>query len=314
MADNLTSLRSDMSGKNAANVADGLGIAAAVVSALQEDIGCGDFTALLLPVESLARAVVTSRQAAVLCGRQWFEECFRVLDSAVEVRWLAEEGEQVLAGRQLCEITGNARAMLTAERTALNFLQTLSATATAARQYVAAIAGTRARIFDTRKTLPGLRTAQKYAVRVGGGFNHRMGLYAGILIKENHIAVAGGIAKALRAAEAIAPSGIYVQIEVENREELEEALGAGARLILLDNFSIEQMREAVTITNGRAELEASGGITLANLREVAETGVDRISIGCVTKDVKAVDLSMRIIWDSHTSKENGNAVFAPNCF
>lgn len=266
-----------------------------VRAALQEDIGSGDLTAMLVPLEARAQATVISREAAVLCGRPWFDQCFHELDADAVVCWLANEGELVAPGQTLCEIRGNARALLTAERTALNFLQTLSATATATRRYAEAITGTKARIYDTRKTLPGLRAAQKYAVRVGGGLNHRLGLYAGILIKENHIAVAGGIAQALRAADATAPPRIWIQIEVEDREELEAALAAGAKLILLDNFSVEQMREAVALTAGRAELEASGGITLTNLREVAETGVDRISIGCITKDVKAVDLSMRVI-------------------
>lgn len=269
-------------------------ISTLVRAALQEDIGRCDFTAMLVPADRRAHATVISRERAVLCGAPWFEQCFRELDEAVDIHWRAKEGAEVSPGDTLCEIRGNARALLTAERAALNFLQTLSATATATRAYVAAVAGTGACIYDTRKTLPGLRVAQKYAVRVGGGHNHRMGLYAGVLIKENHIAVAGGIAQALRTAAEIAPAGIPLQIEVENRAELEEALVAGAKLILLDNFDVEQMCHAVRITAGRAELEASGGITLSNLRAVAETGVDRISIGSITKDVKAIDLSMRI--------------------
>ena len=272
------------------------GISTLVRAALQEDIGACDFTAMLVPADCEAHATVISREAAVLCGIPWFEQCFRELDADIDIQWRVKEGVEASPGDTLCEIRGNARALLTAERAALNILQTLSATASATRRYVAAVAGTEARIYDTRKTLPGLRVAQKYAVRVGGGHNHRMGLYAGILIKENHIAVAGGIAQALRAAAAIAPVGIPLQIEVENCAELDAALAAGATLILLDNFSVEQMRQAVEITAGRAELEASGGITLGNLREVAETGVDRISIGSITKDVKAIDLSMRIGW------------------
>jgi len=271
-------------------------ISTSVRAALQEDIGACDFTAMLVPADRWAHATVISREAAVLCGIPWFEKCFRELDADIDIQWRVKEGVEVSPGDTLCEIHGDARALLTAERTALNFLQTLSATASATRRYVAAVAGTGARIYDTRKTLPGLRVAQKYAVRVGGGYNHRMGLYAGVLIKENHIAVAGGIPQALRAAEAIAPVGIPLQIEVENCAELDAALAAGAKLILLDNFSVEQMRQAVEITAGRAELEASGGITLGNLREVAETGVDRISIGSITKDVKVIDLSMRIGW------------------
>lgn len=278
------------------NMSSDSDITMAVRVALQEDIGGGDFTAMLVPADSCAKATVISREAAVLCGNLWLEQCFRELDPDVEICWLIQEGASVGPGQTLCEIQGNTRALLTAERTALNFLQTLSATATVTRRYVQAISGTKARIYDTRKTLPGLRTAQKHAVRVGGGFNHRMGLYAGILIKENHIAVAGGIPQALLAAEKIAPSDIPVQVEVESREELEAAISAGAKLILLDNFTVVQMREAVRFTARRAELEASGGITLANLREVAQTGVDRISIGSITKDVKAVDLSMRIAW------------------
>lgn len=273
-------------------------IGSVVRMALQEDIGDGDFTAMLVPADCIARATVISREAAVLCGGPWFEQCFHELDANAEVRWLVPEGTLVAPGQALCEIRGNARALVTAERTALNFLQALSGTASATRQYVHTIAGTSARIYDTRKTLPCMRTAQKYAVRVGGGSNHRMGLFAGILIKENHIAVAGGIGPALRAAEALAPAGIWVQIEVEDGPELEAALVAGAKLILLDNFSVAQMRMAVAVSAGRAELEASGGITLSNLREVAETGVDRISIGSITKDVKAADLSMRVVLEN----------------
>lgn len=283
---------------------------AAVRAVLQEDIGNGDLSTLLVPDDRKVQAVVVSREAAVLCGKPWFEQCFRELDSGVEFRWFVKEGEVVSPAQSLCEIRGNARALLTAERTALNFLQTLSATATSTRRYVEAISGTRARIYDTRKTLPGLRAAQKYAVRIGGATNHRMGLYDGILIKENHIAVAGGIAQALRIAEGIAPQGVWVQIEVENRDELEAALAAGATMILLDNFNLEQLREAVAITAGRAELEASGGVTMDNLREIAETGVNRISIGSITKNVKAVDLSMRIAWDGMASQEFGAAYVA----
>lgn len=266
-----------------------------VRGALAEDIGACDFTALLIPADRMATATVISRDEAVLCGGPWFEQCFRELDGDAKIRWLVGEGASVAAGQVLCEVHCKARAMLTAERTALNFLQTLSATATATQRYELAVAGTSARIFDTRKTLPGLRAAQKYAVRMGGGCNHRAGLYAGILIKENHIAMAGGIVPALRAAEAIAPPDMPIQVEVENLEELGTALAGGAKLILLDNFTVEQMRQAVAINAGVAVLEASGGITLANLRDVAGTGVDRISIGSLTKDIKAVDLSMRII-------------------
>ncbi|MCX7626805.1 MAG: carboxylating nicotinate-nucleotide diphosphorylase [Methylophilaceae bacterium] len=263
-----------------------------VTNALAEDIGSGDLTAQLVSPTAQARARVISREAAVLCGIPWFEACFRKLDPQVQIDWQAREGDPIVAWQSLCALRGNARALLTAERTALNFLQTLSGTATLVRRYVDAIAGTGAVVMDTRKTLPGLRLAQKYAVTVGGGANQRIGLYDGILIKENHIAAAGGIAQALAAATAL-HAGVPIQIEVENLEDLELALQAGATLILLDNFSLEALRQAVTITRGRAVLEASGGITLENIRAVAETGVQRISVGSLTKDVKAIDLSMR---------------------
>lgn len=265
-----------------------------VALALAEDIGTGDLTALLIPPGKAAKATIISRDEAVLCGTQWFEACFRELDSDIDIRWLAHDGDEVSAAQTLCEVQGHARPMLTAERTALNFLQALSATATATRRYVGAIQGTDAVIVDTRKTLPGLRAAQKYAVRTGGGTNHRIGLYDGILIKENHIMAAGGVREALQAAQEIAPPGVFVQIEVETLEELRQALNAGAKMVLLDNFSLQQMRYAVSLNAKRAVLEASGGITLENVRAIAETGVDRISIGNLTKDVKAVDLSMRL--------------------
>lgn len=264
-----------------------------VSAALAEDVGTGDVSAMLLPEDAAARAVVLCRQEAVLCGQAWFETCFRRLDAGVTVSWQAADGAKVAAGARICEIRGETRALLTAERTALNFLQTLSAVATVTRRFVEAAAGTRARILDTRKTLPGLRFAQKYAVRTGGGGNHRMGLYDAMLIKENHIAAAGGVAEALVEAKKHARPGIWMQIEVENLSQLKKALDAGAALILLDNMSLDQMREAVKIAGDRAELEASGGITLENVRAVAETGVHRISIGGLTKDVKAVDFSMR---------------------
>ena len=265
-----------------------------VAAALAEDLGAGDLTAPLTPEGSTARAHVLCRQDAVLCGQPWFEACLRKLDAGVAVDWLAAEGEQIARDTRVCEVRGDARALLSGERCALNFLQTLSAVATATRRYVDAVAGTRARIVDTRKTLPGLRVAQKYAVRAGGGANHRMGLYDAMLIKENHIAAAGGIAAALATAAA-EPSrrAQWVQIEVETLDQLREALGCGAKMVLLDNMSVEKMREAVRITAGRAELEASGGITLANVRFIAETGVDRISVGSLTKDIKGTDFSMR---------------------
>ena len=264
-----------------------------VTAALAEDVGGGDPSALLLPEAKTARAVVLCRQDAVICGQAWFEACFRRLDASATVKWLVAEGAKVARGARVCELQGQARALLTAERTALNFLQTLSAVATAARRYVDAAAGTRAKIVDTRKTLPGLRYAQKYAVRTGGAANHRMGLYDAMLIKENHIAAVGGITAAVKAARKIAPPGVWIQVEVENLSQLRQALDAGATMILLDNMSPDQMREAVKLAGDRAELEASGGITLDNVRAVAETGVHRISIGSLTKDVKAVDFSMR---------------------
>jgi len=268
-------------------------IRANVAAALKEDLGRGDITARLIPVTARAHATVITREAAVLCGTAWFEACFRKVDHKVKIRWTAHDGDNIQAGQALCEISGRARAMLTAERPALNFLQTLSATATLTRRYADAVKGAQAVIMDTRKTLPGLRIAQKYAVRVGGGKNQRIGLFDGILIKDNHILAAGGIRQALQQAKKLAKPGVSIQIEVENLQELKEALNAGAKLILLDNCNLEQLREAVRITGKSAVLEASGGVSLDNVRAIAETGVDRISIGSLTKDIKAVDLSMR---------------------
>jgi len=265
-----------------------------VAAALAEDLGNGDLTAQLIPAERSARATLIAREEAVLCGIPWFEACFKTLDPQAQVTWLAKEGERIPANALLCEINGNARAILSAERPALNFLQLLSATASVTRRYVDAVAGTKATIMDTRKTLPGLRIAQKYAVKIGGGTNQRIGLFDGILIKENHIAAAGGIRAALSAAQQNAQAHVPIQIEVESMAELREALEAGAKLILLDNFSIDQMREAVRFTAKRAALEASGGISFDKLRAVAETGVERISIGSLTKHVRAVDLSLRV--------------------
>jgi len=264
-----------------------------VAAALAEDVGAGDWTAQLTPPTVQARASVVCRVAATVAGRPWFDAVFRKLDSDVQVAWQVAEGSRVAPDTVLCTLTGNARALLTGERTALNFLQTLSAVATVTRHYVDAVAGTRAAILDTRKTLPGLRVAEKYAVKTGGGVNYRMGLYDAILIKENHIAAAGGITAALTEAGRIAPENVWIQIEVETLAQLDEALGAGATLILLDNMSVDQMREAVALTAGRAKLEASGGITLDTVRHIAQTGVDRISIGALTKDVTAIDLSLR---------------------
>lgn len=267
-------------------------IAQNVTTALAEDIGDGDLTASLIPADNRFSATIISRENAVLCGTAWAEACFRHLDARIKITWLASDGDDIHPDQQICTIYGNARAMLTAERAALNFLQTLSATATQARRYADAIRGTRAVVMDTRKTLPGLRLAQKYAVRTGGGANQRTGLFDGILIKENHIAAAGGIRQALTAAASL-NAGVPIQIEVENLDELQTALNAGAGLILLDNFDLPLLREAVRIASGRATLEASGGISLDTIRAVAETGVDRISVGSLTKDVRAIDLSMR---------------------
>ena len=269
-------------------------IADTVRRALAEDVGSGDLTAALVPERAQAEATIIARESAIVCGIPWASAVFAQLDPAISVDWDVNDGARVAPDQRLCTIRGPARAILTGERTALNFLQTLSGTATAARRYADAIAGTRTRILDTRKTLPGLRQAQKYAVRCGGCDNHRVGLYDGILIKENHIVAAGGIAPAVRAARTLA-SAIPVEVEVESLDELHEALAAGADIVLLDDFSLEDTRTAVALAHaqGSTRLEASGGIDLARLREVAETGVDFISIGSLTKHVRAVDLSLR---------------------
>jgi len=263
-----------------------------VARALAEDIGSGDVTASLLPKDRAAHARVVIRETAVLCGSAWLDEVFRQIDPETRVNWHARDGDRVSPNQVLCEIDGRAGSLVTGERTALNFLQTLSGVATRTRTFVDAIAGTKATILDTRKTLPGLRQALKYAVRRGGASNHRMGLYDGILIKENHIAAAGGIGPALRQARQVA-GNVPIQIEVESIAQLNAAIEAGAKLILLDNFNLASLREAVKVTAGRAALEASGGVNLDTVRAIAETGVDRISIGSLTKDVCAVDLSMR---------------------
>jgi len=265
-----------------------------VAAALAEDVGNGDATAALVPAGSQGHARVITREDAVLCGCAWFDEVFGQVDATVRVQWHAREGAWVKAGEAICEIRGPARSLLTAERSALNFLQLLSGVASKTRRYVEAVSGTRARILDTRKTLPGLRRALKYAVQTGGGSNHRMGLYDGVLIKENHVAAAGGIPQVMAATARIAGS-LPIQIEVENLADLRLAIEHGATLILLDNFDLDGLRKAVQAARGRAELEASGGVTLENVRAVAETGVDRISIGALTKDVKAIDLSMRFL-------------------
>jgi nicotinate-nucleotide pyrophosphorylase (carboxylating) len=260
--------------------------------ALAEDIGSGDLTASLVPAIETS-ATIISREKAIICGIDWVNACFMQLDANIDIHWCIEEGEEVSPNQTLCEIKGNARVLLTAERCALNFLQTLSAVATKTKQYVQRVEGTKAQILDTRKTLPGLRLAQKYAVTIGGGFNQRFALYDGILIKENHIAAAGSITAALQRAFALNTQA-SIQIEVENLTELNEALTAGATSILLDDFSLTDMRTAVSLNNGKALLEASGNITLDNVRQVAETGIDRISIGALTKNIQAIDLSMRV--------------------
>ncbi len=269
-----------------------------VRDALMEDIGRGDWTARLVPAGRLARAHVLAKEAAVLCGQPWFDACVLTLDPTARLDWPVAEGAAVTAGTVVCRIEADARALLSAERPALNFLQMLSAVATTTQSYVRAIAGLSPNpngcvVLDTRKTLPGLRQAQKYAVRTGGGQNQRMALWDGILIKENHIAAAGGIAPALQAAFAL-DAGVMVQIEVESLDELRQALSAGARNVLLDDFSLADMHEACAMSAGRAVLEVSGGVDLGSIRAIASTGVDRISVGKLTKDVSAVDLSLRI--------------------
>ena len=265
-----------------------------VARALQEDVGTGDLTADLIDPQRQARARVLARESAVLCGAPWAEAALRALDPHVRLTWHVQEGQRCSADQVVLEIEGQARALLSAERTALNFLQLLSAVATKTRTYVDVVAGTRAQIVDTRKTLPGLRLAQKYAVRVGGGTNHRIGLFDAVLIKENHIAAAGGVTAVLRATEAIAAKAQFIEIEVETLAQLEEALNAGAKMVLLDNMDVPTLQQAVRLNAGRAILEISGGVTLDGLRALAETGVDRISIGGLTKDVKATDFSMRM--------------------
>jgi nicotinate-nucleotide pyrophosphorylase (carboxylating) len=269
-------------------------LAGNVAAAIAEDVGIGDVTGLLVPADSIVQARVLVREAAVLCGRPWFDACMRAVDPALEVRWLQEEGALLQPDTIVCEISGPARSLLTAERPSLNFLQLLSGVATATHRYAQVIAGTRARVLDTRKTLPGLRLAQKYAVRIGGGDNQRLALYDGILIKENHIAAAGGVTAAVRAAYALGRD-VPVQVEVETLEQLDEALAAGATSVLIDNFTREQMVEAVRRNAGRALLEVSGGVNIDTIRGFAETGVDRISVGSLTKDIKATDYSLRVV-------------------
>lgn len=275
------------------NHADPEAVISDVQRALSEDIGSGDVTADLLPPDFLARARVLTRESAVICGQAWFAACFSQVDPRTQVEWLVAEGEHVFPGQLLCHVSGPVRALVTAERSALNFLQTLSATATVTSLYVEAVRGTRTRILDTRKTLPGLRYAQKYAVRTGGGENHRIGLHDAVLIKENHIAAAGSLASAVATARRLHPS-VMVEVEVENFSELREALKAGVDRIMLDEFELDELVQAVAEVDGRVPLEVSGGVAIDRVRAIAETGVDFISIGALTKHVRAIDLSMRI--------------------
>ncbi|WP_322032288.1 carboxylating nicotinate-nucleotide diphosphorylase [Paraburkholderia sp. J76] len=269
-------------------------IARNVADALEEDVGPGDQTGRLVPADEMRDARIIVREEAVLCGVLWFDGVVKRVDPRIEVRWQYREGDRMAADTTVCSLRGPARSLLTAERNAMNFLQLLSGVASVTRRYVDMIAHTSTRILDTRKTLPGLRLAQKYAVRVGGGANQRLALYDGILIKENHIAAAGGVDAAMDAALAL-DAGVPIQIEVETLEQLETALAHGAKSVLLDNFSLDMMRDAVKLTAGRAVLEVSGGVNVDTVRAIAETGVDRVSIGALTKDVRATDFSMRIV-------------------
>ncbi|GMR17805.1 MAG: carboxylating nicotinate-nucleotide diphosphorylase [Gammaproteobacteria bacterium] len=264
-----------------------------VRNALAEDIGDGDLTATLIPESDRASACIICREPAILCGAPWFEEVFNQLDYQGTIRWEYKEGEWVSSNQIICHLQGNTRALLTGERTALNFLQTLGGTATQARRYADAVKGTKTRILDTRKTLPGLRNAQKYAVKCGGCFNHRMGLYDGILVKENHIKAAGSIMAALEKIKPQSSDDILLEVEVETLAEMKEALAAGAKRLLLDNFSIDDLGTAVRYARGKTVLEASGGISLHDIKAVAETGIDYISVGDITKNVRAIDLSMQ---------------------
>ncbi len=267
-----------------------------VATALAEDIGTGDVTVQLIPEQTMARARVISRDRAVICGVDWVNSVFAQLSPGVDIKWLVKDGGSVAPDQTILELSGPARALLTGERCALNFLQTLSGTATICRRYADLVKGSKVKLLDTRKTIPGLRVAQKYAVTCGGCFNHRIGLYDAFLIKENHIAACGSIALAVSKAKQISP-GKTIEVEVESLAELEQALGAKADIIMLDNFSLGAMRNAVDLTGGRAKLEASGGISEQNILSIADTGVDFISIGALTKDCKAVDLSMRFVPD-----------------
>lgn len=285
-----------MSHASAPTAPDAAQIATDIERALAEDLGEGDATAGLLPADASARAALTCRDSAVIAGTAWFDACFRRLDPAVQIDWRVHDGERVAPGTMICHLSGHARSLVTAERSALNFLQLLSATATATADYVAAVAGTAVRVLDTRKTIPGLRQAQKYAVRCGGGHNQRMGLYDAILIKENHIIAAGSITAAVQAARQLHPH-LPLEVEVENLDELEQALQAGVDRVMLDNFELAQMVEAVRHTAGRVPLEVSGNVDLTTIGEFARTGVDFISVGALTKHVRAIDLSLRLRLD-----------------
>ncbi len=289
-ADPMTHLRADLR----RSLPDRSVIESQVRAALDEDLGDGDLTAALLPADQRAHAELITREPAILCGCSWFAAVFRSLDPATRLHWEASDGDHIAPGQRLCLLEGAARTLLTGERTAMNYLQTLSGTATRARRFADAVAGLSAQVLDTRKTLPGLRVQQKYAVLCGGCHNHRLGLFDAILIKENHILAAGSIRAALDAARDL-ESGVEIEIEVESVEQLEEALQAGAQQVLLDNFSLEDLRRAVVLNAGRARLEASGGVTLETIRDIAETGVDRISVGGLTKHLTAVDLSLRFV-------------------
>lgn len=282
-----------MASSTSLGIPDPLVIEADVARAFAEDMGNGDATAQLLPADAIAEAALTCREDAVIAGIPWFDACFRTLDPQVTIEWQTEDGQRVAAGSVICHLRGRARALVSAERPALNFLQLLSGTATTTAAYVAQTAGTRVRVLDTRKTVPGLRRAQKYAVRCGGGHNHRIGLFDAILIKENHIAAAGGIEPAVAAARRLHPS-LLLEIEVENLDELRQALAAGVDRIMLDNFSTELVAEAVAMADGRVPLEVSGNMDLAAVATYAGTGVDYISVGALTKHVRAVDLSLRL--------------------
>ena len=267
-------------------------IASQVDTALAEDVGSGDLTAALLDEQLVSKAVVIAREDGILCGTAWFDEVFRQVDAETAIHWLRQDGDPISADSRLCEIRGSARSLLTAERAALNFLQTLSGTATVVKRYVEEVEGTGVRILDTRKTIPGLRLAQKYAVLCGGGANHRIGLYDAVLIKENHVSAAGGIASAVSRARQSVPHTQKIEVEVRDQAEVAEALDAGADILLLDNMSTEELRSAVEMINGRAITEASGGVNLETIREIAETGVQLISVGALTHSYHAVDISM----------------------